>query len=359
MKHEVALSGAVFGRLCHAFTTSHDAEGLLFGRTAKSTTVHKGDHDEAARISTVECTEVVAFHPLGPSLTFYNSAGAVRRDALPTHCPAGLQMVGWYRMRRNTSQRLSVREGAVLRDLGAVIPAPVFALFTERSGAEGATLSHHCSFHKVNPQTSLLCPVGCHIINLTSSSLQDYRQFSSWAPTGITAERLPSGEEADHILVAAAQRQTEAVEGYFRNQLTKLEGLAARVQISSEEVAMRERRLQQMRQKLVEQQRLHPVLPSQPKAEDPKPRLAATAPPRIISNAADIVALDLEVQLTVDGSTGAEAQQNRRTQNKPPSSGDTTDGRPSPLSAGLSPQDVELLHPAAPFSSAGDPAPDL
>eukprot|EP00667_Euglena_gracilis_P017556 EG_transcript_18516 len=298
MKHEVALGGPVLGRLLHAFTVSHDTEGLLLGRTATSTNVQKGDHDEPARISVVEYTEVVAFLPLGSSLTFYNSAGVVQHEALPPHDLAGLQAVGWYRMRRNTAPRLSVREAAVLRHFTSLVPRAVFALFTARSSPEGATLSHQCSFHKVDPQTSLLLPVPCHIVNLTSGSMQEYQQFASWAPTGVTAEKLSTSEALDREMLASAQHQTEAIEKYFASHLQQLEALAAEVHASGVAVAEGERRLQRLRREAAERpQPAEKAAPLKQTAKQQQPGTSGTkapAPRRGIS-VADIVALEAQL----------------------------------------------------------------
>jgi hypothetical protein len=164
----------------------------------------------------------------GSSGTFYDTVGNVNPDnlrQLVRRCEQdGHRVIGWFRARRHSPARLTLRESAVWRSILKLGPRhghhdiftvdPLYALFTVTPQSTTSALTFDYRF--LDPGVGVLDPCIC---NLGSSSAIEYRELSvtwgtAYAPalvqSGAIAVLEQSYKDALSGLSALAQRAQEA-----------------------------------------------------------------------------------------------------------------------------------------------------
>ncbi|KAI9269051.1 hypothetical protein BDA99DRAFT_503365 [Phascolomyces articulosus] len=165
----VRTSGTVLSALLHQCTNSEtDVEGFLMGTTATRSIGAIDDVSDQSSDTTEQLT-IIEGHCICRA-RFYNAQGQIDVETLYNQLgDKKSSVVGYFRFRRQSVLMLSVREGALIDNLNAVLPqfrgmAIVTASLVEENDA--STHAHDIAFWDADRKYSCL-PTICsfHYIN--------------------------------------------------------------------------------------------------------------------------------------------------------------------------------------------------
>jgi hypothetical protein len=212
-------------------------EGFLIGsivRKSEQVLLDASHTNARSNAATQTTQQYVLRHFLvtGSSGSFYDSVGNVNPDNLKSIVHRseqdGHRVIGWFRARRHSSARLTLRESAVWRSILKLGPRhghhdiftvdPLLALFAVTPQSTTSALTYDYRF--LDPGLGGLDPCIC---NLGSSSAVEYRELTvTWAGAGgpmytpqLTPNAAIAALEKTHAnalagLVTLAQRAQDA-----------------------------------------------------------------------------------------------------------------------------------------------------
>ncbi|KAI9495696.1 hypothetical protein BDB00DRAFT_813071 [Zychaea mexicana] len=196
MDHSVRTSGTVLAALLHQCANSEtDVEGFLMGMTATRTVGAIDDasdqtSDTAQRLTIIDGHSAIRAR-------FYNAQGQIDVESLYNQLgDRKNNVIGYFRFRRQSALMLSVREEALLQNLGAVLPqfrgmAILTASLLEENDA--STHAHDIAFWDAERYNR----VPIDIVNMTESTLA-YQQFVP--STTLTSPQILTGIDPKNII---------------------------------------------------------------------------------------------------------------------------------------------------------------
>ncbi|XP_065071879.1 BRISC complex subunit Abraxas 2-like [Rhopilema esculentum] len=202
VKHErVVVSGYVFAKIIHeASKSENDTEGLLYGNITQTTSDRITDNDADGNHHEVEFA-LFDIIPSSKTFSFYDQVGKISLDR--KNMPNSKALLGWYKVRRNSSSRISMREKAVIKGLIEeldMIDGLIFILFTPQSQANRSTTSftYKCFYCQKDTKASLGLKV--NIVNLGHTGTHpEYRHRSCL----VEPPRLIGKEANDDMMIAS------------------------------------------------------------------------------------------------------------------------------------------------------------
>eukprot|EP00039_Didymoeca_costata_P023770 m.8193 g.8193 ORF g.8193 m.8193 type:complete len:315 (+) comp3852_c0_seq1:77-1021(+) len=205
---EVQCSGAVLAGVLYDMERSNsDLEGILFG-SRHTYNIRSTDDTSESSTTTKKVLSIQAFHPTGAPFSFYNFAEDVNLKTL--NMDETMEIIGWFKFRRNTPQSVSYRESQVhknfVKTLNASFPDIIFMLFTGRLNDNEST--HTCEYNVTMYQesTSKFRNLPFHIANLNQSMHEGYRDLS--VPT-VPSSKLSKGSNAYVDLIANLRKEAK------------------------------------------------------------------------------------------------------------------------------------------------------
>eukprot|EP00794_Sanderia_malayensis_P005628 gene5628-6324_t len=179
----VVVSGLTFANILHEATRStNDAEGIIYGKIVQSLRDKITDSDATGNHQELQFAiqEIVSFES---TFSFYNHLGQlVCKDEIQNGSGSG-SILGWYKIRRSTSNRISLRERAVIRNLIKTYKMNdglIFLLVTPsyNENRTSHSFSYKCFFCQDNGGSP--GGISVHIINLGESGTHsEYKHQSS------------------------------------------------------------------------------------------------------------------------------------------------------------------------------------
>jgi len=195
---ELRVAGVTFATLFSSIPlAAGDVEGFLLGSVVRKTEqILVDETGQSAQNNTAQTTHTQQyvlrhFMVTGSSGSFYDNAGQIQPDRLRALIRKGeqdgLRVLGWFRARRHSPPRLTIRESMVWRGMLQLGPRhghfdlfsidPLCALITLSAQANTSALTYDYRF--IDPSVGVLDPAVC---NLGSSSAKEYRELSvMWA----------------------------------------------------------------------------------------------------------------------------------------------------------------------------------
>ncbi|XP_053107519.1 BRCA1-A complex subunit Abraxas 1 isoform X3 [Hemicordylus capensis] len=174
------LPSFVFGALAfHHLSTPSDTEGFLLGdvKGEAKNSITDSQMDDVEVIYTIDIQKHI---PCYQPFSFYNSVGELNEPALKkilSGCKKNV--VGWYKLRRNTDQMMTFREQLLHRHLQLHLSNQglVFLLLTSSvTSSSSSTYKLEYALHK--PQEGLFQKVPLVVANLGMAEQQGYRTVS-------------------------------------------------------------------------------------------------------------------------------------------------------------------------------------
>eukprot|EP00053_Salpingoeca_punica_P013413 m.121385 g.121385 ORF g.121385 m.121385 type:complete len:262 (+) comp16202_c0_seq1:123-908(+) len=150
---ELRGSGAVLALAYQSMWNSEgDLEGLLLGSQSTISQMSVNDTVEAAQKNRV-AIELASFVPSGRPFSLYNNSFELDMQAIKDLLGPRIEnVVGWFKMRRNTPARPTYNEtqvhSAMQRQFANSGREIVFALFTEESAVNGACHTFRYAFFR-------------------------------------------------------------------------------------------------------------------------------------------------------------------------------------------------------------------
>lgn len=237
------VAGTTFASLLADMNSAEgDLEGFLLGSVTQQQVRHIEDDISTSDVS-VELIAIRGFLSVGPSMSFYNSAGRVDQTKLfrsVTTSP-GKNIIGWFKFRRGTSLRPSLRELSVHRGLQETIwkqsnqKTPiVFGLFNHSILASSAHSFDYKVFICENPAVpKSIETIELEIANLGKSCKDEYKGFNAISDLTNTEHDMLSSVRTS---CSKTETQVHKLEHYLEQSLAKLLNLAEEVHESSCEI---------------------------------------------------------------------------------------------------------------------------
>ncbi|XP_077352906.1 BRCA1-A complex subunit Abraxas 1 isoform X2 [Festucalex cinctus] len=198
----VRISGIVLTSLMFQhLNEDSDVEGLLLGENhvEEHVTISDAREDHVHLRQTCNIHKHVCCHKLN---TWYDAAGRV--DAAAVRQLLGSErrerVIGWYRQRRNSPQRMSMRERAVHENLKVALRAPgaVFLLLTP------AALTEAGSTHRAE-YVAFLAGDRQVAVRVTNLASLDRRAYWTASPNAAAGYRRAVGRHSAKLLDAGGQ----------------------------------------------------------------------------------------------------------------------------------------------------------
>uniref|UniRef100_UPI00358E6F8F BRISC complex subunit Abraxas 2-like n=1 Tax=Myxine glutinosa TaxID=7769 RepID=UPI00358E6F8F len=171
------VSGASFSVLAFEMVAGlGDSVGLLMGETRQEVTNVITD----THMDNIEHNIVVDIQnhvPCPQPFCLYNNAGTVDKELLNDVIGgAQVQVIGWYKFRRNTPQQISLLEHQIHRSMQTALDAPdlFFLLFTTRSSENHATYALEHRLFKWLESCRRFITLPMTITNLGQVGQQEY-----------------------------------------------------------------------------------------------------------------------------------------------------------------------------------------
>jgi len=235
-----------------------DMEGFLFGKITHQRSRVLHDTVESSTIVESEKEKILigiqGFRFTGvpfPS-SFYDSIGSVNQ-ARVSECTKGMEnqrVIGWFKFRRNTPLRPSMREIAVHSQLEKIFSSQssvsnasklpfLFGIFTLNSLKSSAT--HTYDYRFLNKTGKNFRGLELDITNLVHSSQVEYSDFSTLSP----ASALSNSPDLVKYVAKVPSYVTD-LEKYFESTLKQLKISADEVHKSTEEIRSLEQEIKRL-----------------------------------------------------------------------------------------------------------------
>jgi len=258
-------------------SSSQDMEGFLFGTVAQQKVRTQEDSSESEKY--LVNLAIQSFFCSPSTFSFYDSLGEVNMPRVQetiAEKTKSQSLLGWFKFRRNSSLRPSLRESYVHSQLhgfhertqtkegGGGVPLVtvplIMGLFTWRSSGESSVdiHTHDYRFLQISPR-GVIQPLALGITNLVNSSQIEYNEFVPLSPFTTTAsESQPPSLFSEMISSFSKEGLTELVgktpplyieelERFYHLSLKKLTTLANQVHESTAEIRQLEEELVQLK----------------------------------------------------------------------------------------------------------------
>ncbi|ELT87605.1 hypothetical protein CAPTEDRAFT_161319 [Capitella teleta] len=176
----VRISSPVLSSLfCEHNNSNNDQEGFLLGTVANHITDTISD-SQITNIKEETVTYIHSYVPCSSPGSFYESCGKVCHDALQAVLSDGKHrdVIGWYKLRRNTSMKVSFRENLVHGHLSSCFPRLsngqfLFLLGTSSAVSNKATHSYEHTFLSCRDRVFQGLPLT--VVNLGDTDSSEYK----------------------------------------------------------------------------------------------------------------------------------------------------------------------------------------
>eukprot|EP01120_Amphizonella_sp_Union-15-10_P004639 TRINITY_DN15291_c0_g1_i1.p1 TRINITY_DN15291_c0_g1~~TRINITY_DN15291_c0_g1_i1.p1 ORF type:complete len:273 (+),score=22.17 TRINITY_DN15291_c0_g1_i1:20-838(+) len=246
-----------------------DNEGFLFG------TVHLQNLNTLNDLNILSSSPYLtlalqSFVSTGSVCSFYEPTGILKESQLETLLSKTKQtLLGWYRFRRNTPMRPSMREISVHHNFskffenyhrktsGAnLLQTPIFALFSESSTTENKIRNMEYKFLKI-PNRKEVFSIKITILNMMSSSENEYREFKGLSPLSTGGSNFPAfkelsghlSENLSGMLTKSPPPFIDSLEQFYNVTLNKLKELATEVESSNNQIRNLQAELKRLKEK--------------------------------------------------------------------------------------------------------------
>eukprot|EP01006_Ploeotia_vitrea_P029546 TRINITY_DN62069_c0_g1_i1.p2 TRINITY_DN62069_c0_g1~~TRINITY_DN62069_c0_g1_i1.p2 ORF type:complete len:442 (+),score=36.38 TRINITY_DN62069_c0_g1_i1:38-1363(+) len=246
---QVSISGAILSALLYSFSSTDDVEGLLLGTQTVLNRSRKGDHDQPTIEWTMDVYEITAYVVLGSVMTFYDTHGKIKPEAIQPHVKkkgSKEKLLGWFRFRRNTMNSLGVRENAVCKSLSDFMENPLFGLITQTTSPKRDTHSWNSTFFLHEGHGSPT-EIDCTIVNLMTGSQQEYMDYEHLSPSCLSS---PISNEMTPQLLSTTNTLVAQTNLYFQSTLQQLNSLAEEACSSENEVRAARHRIAMLKRKV-------------------------------------------------------------------------------------------------------------
>jgi len=237
----VVIGGVTMASLLSQMSSKgSDMEGFLLGTVTLQTSTVLDDSNQAEKQKAKTLIAIQGFRFTGipfPS-SFYDANGAINSaNVFKTVQGIDNKVVGWFRFRRNTPLRPSLREISVHSQLESLFSPSdskqsstpfLFAVFTLNSSKTYATHSYDYRFLFINTIVNLYKGIDVNITNLVHSSQAEYHDFIPLSP-------VTSSTELNHY-VERMPIYIKDLETHFESTLMQLKKAADQLYQSTEEV---------------------------------------------------------------------------------------------------------------------------
>ncbi|CAL8322597.1 unnamed protein product [Lota lota] len=229
----IVLSSVMFQHL----NTDSDAEGLILGESKeeekRAITDSTNDH-----VYFEHTIHVQKHMPCNRLNKFYNGAGEVDMVILRKMLPDNMQdnLIGWYRQRRNTEQRMTLRERLVHENLKNAVANPelIFLLLTP-SEVTSACSTHETEYATFRSHNRRFHKVPVVISNL--GSLEDVVYRTSCAPCSAAGyHRVVQKHKANFFSPDDTQREVMEINKMYSSMQAELQKECKKVEKSEQEV---------------------------------------------------------------------------------------------------------------------------
>jgi len=261
-------------------TSPNDIEGFLFGRVfAEKVKTIADSQPEIENLQT--SIAIQSFQTIGAPFSFYDQWGAVNITTIRSILEQNAQpLVGWFKFRRNTSLRPSLRELAVHTSLQTfhneykqqTQPLPssglIFGILCQKESHNKAIHNYDYRFLQTNStQRNQLDSILVSINNLVHSSQSEYNQFTNVSPSPMplpvpgpqatnSAQQLPQQfnhqEGLLHLVGQSPPSHIQELERFIRLTMTNLEGVSGEVISTASELSLLESDIEKLQQAIQE-----------------------------------------------------------------------------------------------------------
>eukprot|EP01119_Soliformovum_irregulare_P024004 TRINITY_DN8511_c0_g1_i1.p1 TRINITY_DN8511_c0_g1~~TRINITY_DN8511_c0_g1_i1.p1 ORF type:complete len:243 (+),score=36.05 TRINITY_DN8511_c0_g1_i1:62-730(+) len=214
-------------------TNDKDVEGLLFGTIIQQMSALMDDGPSEANLAQLT-TGIQEFRMTGSNCSFYQHSGQLNPQVLRSITPSSNEhkLLGWFKFRRNTPLRPSLREKCVCQHLAQATGQPiVFGIFSTTISPNNATHTLDYRFLIVHGKHTI--PIELEITNLVSSSQTEYNDFNPLSISNFSSLGSRGSTKMPDDLVQ--------LERFFEEKLKEIEETALQVHNTTKEI----RRLQQ------------------------------------------------------------------------------------------------------------------
>jgi len=235
---------SLFHQLSSGIQKNHtDLEGLLFGTvsniTSKTTSDSQFQEENRKYVLAIQDTKIQGVPP-----SFYNEDGILTSDGVSRiehlmKIPGQGKLLGWFKFRRNSSLRPSMREIIVHSQLEQVAKQHnkaeeahpfLFGIFSMSSTTTKSTHTFDYRFLSISNNTFL--PVEANITNLVHSSQTEYKDFTSFAPYYSTTDLRQ--------IVSTMSQQSSQLETFIEQRLQQLNHMANQVHNETSQIRLLE-----------------------------------------------------------------------------------------------------------------------
>eukprot|EP00005_Dracoamoeba_jomungandri_P005288 CAMPEP_0174252282 /NCGR_PEP_ID=MMETSP0439-20130205/1821_1 /TAXON_ID=0 /ORGANISM="Stereomyxa ramosa, Strain Chinc5" /LENGTH=246 /DNA_ID=CAMNT_0015332797 /DNA_START=95 /DNA_END=832 /DNA_ORIENTATION=+ len=209
-----------------------DLEGLLFG-TIKHEVMKSFEDTQAQDAKKGKTTFAIhSFFPIGPGYSLYDYSSEVKANEIQEKAKLSKDpLIGWFRFRRNSPLRPSMREVEVHKNLNEFYSQfaqqtgrpqfPfLFGLFTGETTPNNSIHTYDYRFMQID-EKSQTTPMSYEIINLVNSPQEEYDSFSALSP-------IPTSEGFGDIF-STSSPQVRMLDSYFHNCLEDLEAVSLKL----------------------------------------------------------------------------------------------------------------------------------
>jgi len=249
----LSVAGVTLASLFYELTASStDMEGLLFGTTTHQVVQSFNDVQSQGAEEGKTTVAIQGFVCCGGPFSFYDGLGRVNKEKLEAFIGnrSKQSLIGWFKFRRHSPLRASVRETEVHSQLTAIWAEYnrdrpqnlhfgfLLGLFTSSYATEIHTYDYR--FLHTQTQRGGMKAVGLEVVNLMQSAHIEYNAFKTVsAPAPALAE--VAREPVDQVLGALST--------FFGSSLNQLQTLAGNVHASTLEIRLLHRQIDELRRK--------------------------------------------------------------------------------------------------------------
>ncbi|XP_067657623.1 BRISC complex subunit Abraxas 2-like [Haliotis asinina] len=255
-----SVSGTVLSSLFYdQINSPGDQEGYLLGKIVN----HVQDKISDSQISNCKVETVIyvySYLPWPNEDRLYNSVGRVD----PTKAMTLLQgkhqdLIGWYKFRRNSTLRPSLRETNLHRNLIESLPVEedsnfLFLLCSASLSYNKATHTFdHALLHNHNGKFQ---KVAMRVINLGDTTHTEYKTRGNLTvnPQGGSLTTFINQFQSEFMSGSGAMLEINKIQGMSTNLHTRLQGLSQQVEKSEESLSALEEEIKLMSYRLLEQE---------------------------------------------------------------------------------------------------------
>ncbi|XP_026542928.1 BRCA1-A complex subunit Abraxas 1 [Notechis scutatus] len=245
------LPGFLFGSLAfHHLSTNSDSEGFLLGdvKGEAKNSITDSQMDDVEVVYTIDIQKHIPCYQL---FSFYNAAGELNKPMLKkilSGCKKNV--IGWYKLRRNTDQTMTFREQLLHQHLQSHLSNQdlVFLLLTSNvTSSSSSTYKFEYALHK--PQEGLFQKVPVVVANLGMAEQQGYRTVSgSCISSGLC--KVMAEHRSEFFNEDGSLKEVHKINEMYSSLQTELKNLCNKVADSEKSVENLLSQIDQLRQEV-------------------------------------------------------------------------------------------------------------